>query len=316
MSFDNVVFPTIENYGTSVNVTHRTNVVRLRSGATQQVSRSSSHLYSFQVDLSDRRLTTVADVRRFLIARRGAVRGFRYDFFMDRTTNADGRTAPTNADQQIGVGDGVVTQFQIVKEYGDSENTVVKRITKPVASSVLVSVDSVDQTSGWSVDDLTGVVTFTSAPAEGDIIRVGCEFHIPVRFSAETDRLYSQIVEGVDLVNSSVGMEEILEHDAWPGQRFVGGYYESTITADTSINLLRGSLQRFSASSSGLRLLLPESTSIPAGHFLLTIMVTGSHAISVCDSAGTEIMPVSPNTLAYCHLAKVDASNLEWILSS
>jgi uncharacterized protein (TIGR02217 family) len=51
---------------------------------------------------------------------------------------------------------------------------------------VRVAVDAVEQSSGWSVDDTTGVVTFTSAPAISAAITAGFEFDVPVRFDTDT----------------------------------------------------------------------------------------------------------------------------------
>jgi uncharacterized protein (TIGR02217 family) len=44
----------------------------------------------------------------------------------------------------------------------------------------------VEQMSGWALDTTTGMVTFTTAPANGVIIRAGFEFDVPVRFDTDT----------------------------------------------------------------------------------------------------------------------------------
>ena len=43
-----------------------------------------------------------------------------------------------------------------------------------------------EQLSGWTLDATTGVITFTTAPAGGVIIRAGFEFDVPVRFDSDT----------------------------------------------------------------------------------------------------------------------------------
>ena len=40
--------------------------------------------------------------------------------------------------------------------------------------------------NSWTLDASTGVVTFTTAPANGVIVRAGFEFHVPVRFDSDT----------------------------------------------------------------------------------------------------------------------------------
>ena len=61
----------------------------------------------------------------------------------------------------------------------------MRPITKPVAGTVVVSLNNVSQPSGWSVDTTTGVITFGTAPGAGVIVRAGFEFDVPVRFDDE-----------------------------------------------------------------------------------------------------------------------------------
>ena len=46
--------------------------------------------------------------------------------------------------------------------------------------------DMVEQLSGWTLDTTTGIVTFTTAPANDVIVRAGFEFDVPVRFDSDT----------------------------------------------------------------------------------------------------------------------------------
>jgi hypothetical protein len=63
----------------------------------------------------------------------------------------------------------------------------VRTITKPVAGTVKVHLDRVEQASGWSVDTTTGLVTFGTPPALGLEITVDVEFDVPMRF--DTDQM-------------------------------------------------------------------------------------------------------------------------------
>jgi len=45
---------------------------------------------------------------------------------------------------------------------------------------------STELTTGWSVDPLTGVVTFATPPASGVVVRAGFAFDVPVRFDVDT----------------------------------------------------------------------------------------------------------------------------------
>ena len=59
-------------------------------------------------------------------------------------------------------------------------------IAKPVTGTVRVALGTVEQMSGWTLDATTGVITFTTAPANGVIVRAGFEFDVPVRFDTDT----------------------------------------------------------------------------------------------------------------------------------
>jgi uncharacterized protein (TIGR02217 family) len=63
----------------------------------------------------------------------------------------------------------------------------VRTITEPVAATVKVYLDGIQQLPGWSVDTTTGLVTFSTAPALGVEVTAEFEFDVPVRLG--TDRM-------------------------------------------------------------------------------------------------------------------------------
>jgi uncharacterized protein (TIGR02217 family) len=87
---------------------------------------------------------------------------------------------PGAADQLLGVGDGVRTEFVLAKHYGAQE----RRITRPVAGSVRVSVAGVERVSGWMLAP-GGRVLFDAAPAAGAEVQAGFRFDVPVRFAED-----------------------------------------------------------------------------------------------------------------------------------
>jgi uncharacterized protein (TIGR02217 family) len=89
--------------------------------------------------------------------------------------------APGAADQTIGAGDGIRTGFALTKTYGTGER---RRITRPVAGSIRVSIDGIEQPTGWAVESL-GIVQFDQPPAEGCEVRAGFLFDCPVRFAED-----------------------------------------------------------------------------------------------------------------------------------
>ncbi len=111
----------------------------------------------------------------FFRARKGKAYGFRFKDWTDYKATG----------QLLGTGDDAETQFQLVKRYPSGSVIEVRTVTKPVAGTVRVYKDAVEQLSGWSVDVTTGIVTFTTAPAASVAITADFEFDVPVRFDTD-----------------------------------------------------------------------------------------------------------------------------------
>jgi uncharacterized protein (TIGR02217 family) len=60
----------------------------------------------------------------------------------------------------------------------------VRRITRPVAGSVRVSVAGEERATGWTLGPL-GVVRFAPPPAAGAAVSAGFRFDVPVRFAED-----------------------------------------------------------------------------------------------------------------------------------
>jgi uncharacterized protein (TIGR02217 family) len=89
---------------------------------------------------------------------------------------------PTMTDQLLGTGDGHASEFPLVKHYGEGSAIQERRITRPRAGTILVSVGGIAMPSGWTLLD-SGVLSFTAAPASGAEVRAGFLFDVPVRFA-------------------------------------------------------------------------------------------------------------------------------------
>jgi uncharacterized protein (TIGR02217 family) len=88
--------------------------------------------------------------------------------------------------QQIGIGDAAQTDYQIIKQYTDPtlSNTESRDIKKPVVGTLVVKLNGV-VTAAYTLDSVTGIITFTVAPGIGVVIEVSCEFDVPVRFNTD-----------------------------------------------------------------------------------------------------------------------------------
>lgn len=186
MAFHEIRFPDNISRGARGGPERRTQIVELASGDEERNASWANSRRRYDAAYGIRRADDLAAVVAFFEARNGRLHGFRWKDWGDyKSCLPSGSPAPT--DQAIGTGDGVATAFQLVRAYTSGAQTWTRTITKPVAGTVAVALDGVLQTSGWSVDTTTGLVTFTTALASGIAITAGFEFDVPVRL--DTDQL-------------------------------------------------------------------------------------------------------------------------------
>lgn len=181
MAFEEVRFPEDISYGSSGGPEYSTDIVEIASGFEQRNSNWSAARARYNVAHGVKTKTQLDALIAFFRARKGRAHGFRFKDWQDyQVTTA-----------QIGTGNGSTTTFQLTKTYTSGSQSDVRKITKPVSGSITVYLDGVAQTSGVSINTTTGIVTFTSAPANGKIVTASFEFDVPVRF--DTDRLSASL---------------------------------------------------------------------------------------------------------------------------
>jgi uncharacterized protein (TIGR02217 family) len=190
MSFHEVRFPTAISRGAQGGPERRTDVVVLGSGYEERNSRWADSRRVYNAGYGVKSIDDLDAVIAFFEERRGRLYGFRWRDHVDFKSCAPGATvAPL--DQAIGTGDGATAAFQLTKTYGSAHAPWMRAIKKPVAGTVRVAVDAVEQTEGvaLTVVAATGIVTFEPGhvPAADAAITAGFEFDVPARF--DTDRL-------------------------------------------------------------------------------------------------------------------------------
>lgn len=178
--FDDVNFPIEIGEEASVVPGFSTNVVTSASGHEYRNVNWQQARLRFDAGPGVRSEAEVETLLGFFRARRGAAIGFRfrdpYDFSSAGMTGTPGAT-----DQALGTGNGEKTQFPLLKTYGSGEQ---RRITRPVAGSVRVSVDGSEQATGWAVEAL-GTIVFANPPTAGAAVAAGYIFDVPVRFAQD-----------------------------------------------------------------------------------------------------------------------------------
>ena len=186
MAFSEVRFPDNISRNARGGPERRTQIVELASGDEERNASWANSRRRYDAAYGIRRADDLAAVVAFFEARNGRLYGFRWKDWADYKSCLPSQT-PAATDQTIGTGDGTTTAFQLVKTYSSGSQSWTRTIAKPVAGTVTVAVGGTVQSSGWSVDTTTGLITFTTAPANGSAITAGFEFDVPVRF--DTDQL-------------------------------------------------------------------------------------------------------------------------------
>ena len=176
-SFHEVQFPPDISYGAAGGPGYSTSVVATVSGHEKRNANWAEARGKWNVAHGLKRRDQVATLIAFFRARKGRAHGFRFKDWTDFQAFA----------QALGSGDGQTTTFQLVKHYASGGIVETRTVTKPVDGTVKIYLDGAEQTSGWSVDTTTGIVTFTVAPANAIAVTADFEFDVPARF--DTDQM-------------------------------------------------------------------------------------------------------------------------------
>lgn len=184
-AFDDVLYPLALGRDATVVPEFSTSVSVTASGFERRNSVWSNARLRFDVGPGVRSDAELGALIAFFRARRGPARGFRLRDPSDFSSSAM-TGAPAPLDQFLGTGDGLRTDFALVKRYGgDGEDAQVRRITRPEPASVQVSVGGVVQTGNWHLGPL-GTLVLDAPPPVGAEVRAGFLFDVPVRFAEDS----------------------------------------------------------------------------------------------------------------------------------
>jgi uncharacterized protein (TIGR02217 family) len=187
--FHETRFPLAISRGAVGGPERRTDIVVLGSGAEERNARWADSRRSYNAGYGIKSLADLDAVLAFFEERRGRLHGFRWRDPIDHKSCGPTQS-PSALDQTLGLGDGVRTQFKLVKGYGGAFARYTRHITKPVATTVIVAVNAIiEPAATHSIDHTSGLVTFLPghAPPLGAAVSAGFEFDVPVRF--DTDKL-------------------------------------------------------------------------------------------------------------------------------
>lgn len=177
LGFHEVQFPPKIAYGATGGPEFNTTIAKMQGGAEQRNINWPKPLGSWDISTGLKNKADLDILKAFFLNRFGKAYGFRFKDWTDYQ----------GVGQSLGSGNGTKTQFQLTKTYSSGGYSYVHDIKKPVSGTVAIYLNSVLQSSGYTLNLTTGIVTFSVAPANGVAVSADYEFDVPVRF--DTDKL-------------------------------------------------------------------------------------------------------------------------------
>lgn len=201
--------PTSISEGSSGGPAFSTSIFEAASGFEQRNVNWAIARCRYDISYGIRDKIDMDTVLDFFYIVKGRATGFRFKDWTDYSL----------VDEVIGVGDTVETAFQIVKKYIVGAEVYNRIIYKPVAPAdatakesaitFFVYVDGVlkEETTDYTIDYSTGIVSFVGAPSAGLDITVTGSFDVPVRFDIDQLPITAEAFEVESL--SSIPLVEL-----------------------------------------------------------------------------------------------------------
>ncbi|MCK5099785.1 MAG: DUF2460 domain-containing protein [Desulfobacteraceae bacterium] len=162
--FLDIRFPINISYGSSGGPGYNTSIIEVMSGKEKRNSNWDYPRCEYNAAYGVRQMADVEALIEIFHIAKGRGYSFRYKDFFDFKSCRLADT-PSNMDQIIATADGSA-EFQIYKTYqktsisGAIIYSQVRKITKIVENTFLLALDTVEQSSGFTLDETTGIITF------------------------------------------------------------------------------------------------------------------------------------------------------------
>ena len=291
MTFHDIELDRAYSYGSVITEQGNTAVVQLSSGQEERIQRWNDTQLVANLGYAVKTYADLQAILKFKRARGHRAHSFRFWNPLDYSTNAantpnDTSTAlVSETDQLLGTGNGTTTTFQLVKRYVNGSQTIVRNLHKPISGTVKVALNDVNQTSGWSVNLSTGIVTFTSAPGVGVSVKAGCQFNDEVRFESDDSGVSLQNFERGEVVGG-LRVVSVMNPTLVNDDFVYRGSSRPTFSANMDLTPQMGMLVSLSPTTAGLSLKLPQTAGFQEGgpHWKLRNLSV-SNTFVVTDSA-------------------------------
>lgn len=158
-------FPTNISQGSQGGPGYNTSIIEVMSGEEKRNSNWDYPRCEYDVGYGIRQYSVLEELIAMFHVAKGRGYSFRYKDHLDYKSCVVADN-PVSMDQLIGAGDGSTASFQIYKTYtktaltGTPIYSQTRKISKIVENTFLLALNTVDQATGFSLDETTGIVTF------------------------------------------------------------------------------------------------------------------------------------------------------------
>lgn len=201
--FYEINFPENISIQSKYYIEYDTQINKSKNGREQRISNRNEPLLYYNVIGGIKTKEEIDSIIKLFKLVKGRTIGFRFKDWLDYSV--------TN--QIIGVGDGKTTEFQLVKTYTvilNNENiTYIRKITKPVKSTVSIFVNGVNYNDNLVIDYTNGKIIFKNPVPLNEIITANFEFDVPVRFDNDTLEISMKNVNSGEINN--IKLIEVVE---------------------------------------------------------------------------------------------------------
>lgn len=174
MSFLEIRFPESISFNSSSILQFNTTIINTKNGNESRNINWNTNKMKYNIINGIKTIDELNEITSFFRNVKGCGYGFRFKDWSDYSATT----------QQIGLGDGTTTEFRLIKTYIISGNIYTRKITKPIISTIKIYLNSIE-TTDFSIDLTTGLITFNTAPTIYTIITADFEFDVPVRFNSD-----------------------------------------------------------------------------------------------------------------------------------
>jgi len=286
-------FPDDPSYGSTFGCAWSASIVVLDNGTDEVNDRWGRARGTGVLAEAVKTRAAWSEIMAWARAVNGAADGFRMKDWSDYSSAEDGGETVTDTDQEIGVGDGTETQFQLTKTYAAGTFEHIRNIRKPVTGTTVIALDGTPTASGWTVDTTTGIVTFSAAPGLGVVVTAGYEYDVPVRLDLG-DSPVTLSMESYELASfTGLPVIEILDPTPTSERLFHQGSAAVALAANGSFTMLTGGLLIVTPAGAGLTYQLPTTVGLGDGHGHFVIRNAGADSLDIIDQADDVVVAIA-----------------------